>query len=863
MERIKVPSGSSITLENVFNNLQDKIEKNITNRISSISQSFGSIVDTYNDNSISNDLKVELNTIQYPNAIIINAGMGIFPNGEFIKKELSTVDLETEANSYYFIKLKYKNVGTLPVPTMNAFNFSKSTVPNDGTVLKNTYYYDSFEVVYTKIQSFSDINNFSINEIPLAIVKTDSSGNLLSSSWTLDSIKSADGVIDLRPLFCFKLSKKVLSDKLLVFKDRDSVGENKIAGSLEAEQFNINNIKLINSDSTLLDENDGTYVYLKQSTNIYNTVSGLIETIDPIQNKIIFNSEVEFTNNVVLSNITISNKIANFRIGQIAGSKTFYTTDVITSGLLSADGALGKSNDHLNVLLKWNWDDIVGYGNSNSTFTITNKNWQFAENELAGMYLWIPSVYNLYIVSHPAKSLNQDLVLTVCNLDNTLWDGSGVVINENNPAWIHSNADSYVITAIPMDNHTPRIYSSKQFVVNNIEGPTLCQTIVSLRTMGRYRFKIFGQTYLKKTNVLNMIYTGFAGGFLNETVAPDSDNAYLIKHPYIFSANAGVSAETTLNGFQIVIKGWDDAEEFEIIYNTIDEESLKFPVLGGSDNTQSTLIVPSTSRILDITTSSSRQYHIKVRPRIGGQQVAEPKYCKVYSGSKGLGPQDVPIVKISVNHSTYTGTLCATPESLGNKLWRMQLADSGHFITNPVTERKSMIDKNVEGMILVVNNYEFVIQELEYVPGSSDVTVIAQSLQDSTPSLSSGDTYKIGFGSKKARCIYSSSISCDYEVTYIDIDTDVLIQGSSINDQTYLRLYQESDELSADYVIVPATNYGVQSPGDYNIKWKNGSIILDLYNTSENAVNNSTFIGNIIVYGRAVNNNPKNKSDLV
>ena len=82
-------------------------------------------------------------------------------------------------------------------------------------------------MVKQKITAITDITS-PTDQIVLGIIKTgpDSGATpgMLETGWTLDTIASVAGVIDLRPTYSLRINHELLDDTKLLFKDRDSWG---------------------------------------------------------------------------------------------------------------------------------------------------------------------------------------------------------------------------------------------------------------------------------------------------------------------------------------------------------------------------------------------------------------------------------------------------------------------------------------------------------------------------------------------------------------------------------------------------------------------------------------------------------------
>jgi len=82
-------------------------------------------------------------------------------------------------------------------------------------------------MVKQKITAITDITS-PTDQIVLGIIKTGPDSGptpgMLQTDWTLDTIASVAGVIDLRPTYLLRINHELLDDTKLIFKDRDSWG---------------------------------------------------------------------------------------------------------------------------------------------------------------------------------------------------------------------------------------------------------------------------------------------------------------------------------------------------------------------------------------------------------------------------------------------------------------------------------------------------------------------------------------------------------------------------------------------------------------------------------------------------------------
>jgi len=289
MDRVKIPSGSVQKLETVFDDLQTLVHGNLNKRIDAITGTYGTLNALKNDAQVatSTGLKVTVSSTD-DQTMTIHPGVALLSDGSVILVETAfSFDLanvysgSVASTTYYEIHLKWKEEGTDPIVAMNAFFFDKAGLTPYAE--RFSRWSDSYEVVaYVRTPSV-DID-VSADEIPLAIVYTASvSTKLTDGDYTFQDISelraSTDNIIDIRKDYTYRISHDVLDDSLLVFKDRDSIGANRIAGGLEAEGLytstltasGISELSTTNVSGILTVDNAGaSYVKIK-SGNTYNT----------------------------------------------------------------------------------------------------------------------------------------------------------------------------------------------------------------------------------------------------------------------------------------------------------------------------------------------------------------------------------------------------------------------------------------------------------------------------------------------------------------------------------------------------------------------------------------------------------------
>jgi len=247
MDRIKIPSGSVQKLETVFDDLQTLIHGNLNKRIDAITGTYGTLNALKNGAQVSGSTGLKISMAEARNSTLtVQPGVALLEDGSIILVEnaftfsLSSAYTGTiAANTFYQIHLRWIEEGTDPIVAMNAFFFDKAGLSPYSE--RFSRWSDSYEVVaYVRTPSVGI--EIPLNEVPLAIVKTSTvPTRLLDYDFTFQDVNElrtdTDSVIDLRKDYTYRINHDTLDDSILLFKDRDSIGTNKVNGSLEANDL--------------------------------------------------------------------------------------------------------------------------------------------------------------------------------------------------------------------------------------------------------------------------------------------------------------------------------------------------------------------------------------------------------------------------------------------------------------------------------------------------------------------------------------------------------------------------------------------------------------------------------------------------
>lgn len=288
MDRIKVPSGSIQKLETIFDNLQNSVQTNLNKRVNFFVGNYGilnSLVNNIQNQGFSGlklsitDFNTQTMTIQPGNALLKNGEMIILKSAYTFNLQ-DVYDGNITANTYYQIHLKYEQVGTNPVVAQNAFFFDRAGLTPYSE--RYTKWFDNFVVVAYVRYPNVDID-VPDDEIPIAIIKTASiPSKLLDGTFTYQNIggplSAYDSVIDIRHLYTSRFNHNLLDDNILLFKDRNSVGTNKVNALVEFNGIytkdiiisGIGTFEILNVNNVLNINNQNTSIINIKSGNEYN-----------------------------------------------------------------------------------------------------------------------------------------------------------------------------------------------------------------------------------------------------------------------------------------------------------------------------------------------------------------------------------------------------------------------------------------------------------------------------------------------------------------------------------------------------------------------------------------------------------------
>lgn len=824
MNKIKIPSGSLIKTEQAFEDLQTTIQNNTGLRHTNLFQSYGTLADynSYTSTILTSGLYIANTTNLYFN---LYPGYALLPDNEIIyisgqspisinitdSVYPSKTALEDDAT--YIIGLKYNSAGSSPIQVMSAFVYSQ--LGGDNMNYKYSIYSDSFTIYTFNTANYSPYTLPS-GVVPLGIIKHSSgqltegwSYSLNNTTWT-----PVNKIIDCRRFYNLKLNKYLLSDSDVVLKDRDSIGVNKVNGTLQA---------------TALKATTGYYddMYPITSDNIY--VHGTIKALDFVYASGYYD--------------VMSDTLINLDPTGLIQAHSLENTEksLLASGILCQDHRLGAFSNLLDVKVQLGYDFITGTAAANSNVFTLTKPFNVDTNSLAGYWLYIPNKGSAVITSNTSGANNAMVVVTVTPPTGTTYFFTvETTITDNQNAWIHSNADEYRITAIPMTNTDNALTTFKDISYASIEktvrgtlnNPAPISIWMQLEPATAYRFEAYGLKNGKKTTVKKYPANGA------------SPNYYLVRHGEIAVGEGNVSLLSTEYGFAVSIPStlWPAAKQFEIAYSKINNP----PTFNDSNGTNMRIL--TSARIYDIITSSSAMHYVNVRPLAAGQQVGTALSGQVKSGGGGNLPGDQVIISSYINHKTYSGTIDITSGGVlfGQITLNAILSPAGNEAM-----KTGMVNESLIGSIITIESKDFLITEVY-----SSNYIVLKGLHDATLTSGQGKTFLInclgavGYLQEPRVIIKCPGMPINYEITRISYDCDSIAGGD-----VYIRVYQEDNSSlygMSGKLDTTSINTANTIPISNVIIQQEKNLVVDLYNPSlaSNVAQNSCFAGQITVYGK-------------
>ena len=531
--------------------------------------------------------------------------------------------------------------------------------------------------------------------------------------------------------------------------------------------------------------------------------------------------------------------VINLRVTDVS-SVTVYETETGNDVNMTRSSS-DRVAMELDVTIEWGYEDVTGQG---ELFTESAVNmWfidasvgTFAADELVGSYLYLPSTTDNLIITGNEITDTYATKIYVTNVDGTDWDGTSIVVNSSNPAFIHSNADYYVLRDYPkttlfwglgngMDH---RVESELSDIGNKI--------VLRLKTGSLHRFRVQAVRGKNRSTWVEMP----AGSYEKYGNTQLYSNEFNVIPPQIDSTGAAVAAHTATTGFVINITGWDDADIYEAVYTT-DNAGADF---NNPEHSITTSI--GNTKAIFVLSNTAADYTYKVRPLIGGYQVADPlpsTATTVTSGAVGVGRRDEVITSSYYVHETYDLSIDTVTSSSADS-YRLTLSS----IISPSNSGESVdgLTSNAVGEIISdVSGNEYAILSIN----ASGTSIRVRAITGTSAAPTTGAA-NVGVVKRARRISKINNVTKDYEIIRIDVDCDT-IDGEDIT----LRVYQEGKENEADTIIINATDAQFTTNSDVKLIQLNGdrNLIIDLYDPSvTDPKNTGSFSGRVTIYGEAL-----------
>jgi len=483
----------------------------------------------------------------------------------------------------------------------------------------------------------------------------------------------------------------------------------------------------------------------------------------------------------------------NFRITDISlPNQSNYTLQEYVI-LMAKEVERGAVTHEAAVTMKWNWDGVLllNYPGTNQVLVALRPGPTFSvqANELIGYHLWHPAGFDYLITDNDASYTYTGNVIAThltlqpyehaINID-TL---PNITTASATTAWVHSNAESYELTAIPVTRSYDQIIEERY--ENTVNDSDILRPL-AMECKENYFLGEMLNLRVRSRNYQRSAWTTMAAGSFTKPSPWKSPISYgapfIVRIPDISSVGASIAAEGSATGFTININGWDVASAFEIVYST-DPNGTDF----NNDRAQPRV---EYSRKIEIATTSSSRYYIKVRPLIGGQAVAEALSTDVMSGTGGQTITLYSYGPIYVNLNTYSGALGSYNSALEG--WNVT------SIVSPMgTALSGIVTPSLQGEIITINSIDYTIGD---ALGSSVFSIIDAQNSAVTTGLTSA-AFTIGYSKAAREIITWTGPEFDFVVTQVEV-LQYARPGRKQYPEPVLRVYPAAMESNADAIVL-------------------------------------------------------------
>jgi len=813
MERVIVNEGTKVDLFNLFEDLQNYTASNFNRLVGLFIESYGINASTLENGQI------------YPsdNSLQVTASAGTFVNvavGEAITSGLHYIGITTPTTvslvglgiGIHTLYMRHQYTYGNPVNVMSGF-----AIGLVGGSQKNSRTHDSYAFVWDTSPAVS--------------------GVILAQVNVLDGAYNHTVTADYRWTNVFKLAANAMPGWDIVRKNYPGVQT--MASGIQAASYMVKST-LTPSNSFFLTTGSGINTLtgseatsLKalshiQNTDTYTTASGfwvgggpgvgaLVLTVadDPMMP---LNLRITDISPVTLSNY------------RQPGYETKLALPV-AQGIISHDAAF---------TIRWNWDNVLinSFDGTNIMTVVLNPGpiHSVVVNALIGYHFWHPANFDYVVTANTASVLQvagsniYTTQLTVQPYKHTTNINTLGLLFSGSPTagCIHSNAIHYEINTQVFAVHQMTVREERY--ESTIVGIDIPDSLITKENY--YLGESIGINIRARTmNKVSGWQTLLGGSFTKPS--PWKSPVYyefptLVQIPDISSVGASVSASATTAGFVVNINGWTLATAFELVWST-DANSTDFT------NTRAFRTV-SSSRTIDISTTDSAKYYIKVRPLISGQAVADPLSVNVTSGAGGMGVIIYSFGPVRSHLRSYSGTLGGLATGSYGYSWTVSglASPAGTSYSGVLSDFPT-----IEGEILTVGNNDYTIDYM--IPDWPGNGPAANSLVllDSTGAQVStglaGQAFTIGVSKFARELITWTGPDFDFTITQIEVSQYGRPGYSLYPVAPVVRVYPLAMESDADSVICSTSGQiKYTQPADIFITQINGNRIvrIDAYDPS-------------------------------
>lgn len=530
--------------------------------------------------------------------------------------------------------------------------------------------------------------------------------------------------------------------------------------------------------------------------------------------------------------------------GTGANGKKLLTADDIAPFALNTSGDVMSANvknfqvrnlqplkygDRIQVDFSWGFHNIEGMTDGEE-FVITHGYNSSTMDDITGQYLYIPNYGNFRINSF--QNTNQDGETRITSLTpsgNSVYPQTTVILNSNNYGLIHSNHRKFILRAAPVIDN---IESKDNIVLFSFDGEGsdifgMNKCFLKLVNGMKYNIKLSltkGNQYVEKN---------LPEGYLK--IYEDNDVHYLypweILYPNI-PDDGGVVAKDLGNKINFVISGWNDADDFEVVYTTSGEPDFN------SDQQQKFV---SANKNFDITVSPGI-YKYAVRPRIGKLQVQTPKtgIVTIVSNFDGKPITDTILMQKVIN--TYSGSITNVSSMSSWGTYPMFAVTLSSIVT-PSGGTNVPTRLNLRGLYLKDSqNHYFEIDpesSNNVSAGSCIINVIDTSGNNYTPA---NGNFQIGVDTN-SRFVTQGIAKAPLTLMSIEANLDFAALGNSL-----IRVYNLNDITTYDTLLINMGMKGSASVvGSGNVNFNTGdTYVVTMYDAGNNK-NTGCFSGTIKV----------------